>query len=237
LLHAEKLSATGKMAASMAHEFNNPIYGIRNVLEKIMRRVKMEDNNKRFVKLAIQEGDRVTSLIRKILDFHSPSSEEKEWMDVHEAIEDMVALMNKQFMERNIRLVKEFAPDLPHIVAVPDQFKQVILNILQNAEEAIPDRGGTVTLITSVLEDNVQIQIKDTGTGIPKDTMKNIFDPFFTAKPAVKGTGLGLSVSYGIVKKHGGEIMVDSQLPGRGTTFTIFLPIKQETSPALFSRP
>lgn len=236
LLHAEKLSATGKMAASMAHEFNNPIYGIRNVLEKILRRVKMEDNNKRFVKLAIKECDRITSLIRKILDFHSPSSEEKEWMNIHEAIDDMVALIHKRFKERNIRLVKEFAEDVPKIEAVPDQLRQVILNILQNAEEAIPNRGGTVTLITSVIEDNVQIKIKDTGTGIPRETMKNIFDPFFTTKPAVKGTGLGLSVSYGIVKNHGGEILVDS-LPACGTTFTIFLPIKQETSPALFSRP
>lgn len=235
LLHAEKLSATGKMAASMAHEFNNPIYGIRNVLEKILRRVKLGVNNRRFVKLAIQECDRITGLIRKILDFHSPSPENKERMDVHEAIEDMVLLVQNSFKERNIRVVKEFAVDLPCIEAVPDQFKQVILNLLQNAGEAIPKRGGTVTLITSVLENNVQIQIKDTGAGIPKEVMKNIFDPFFSTKVEVKGTGLGLSVSYGIIKKHHGEIMVDS-FPGRGTTFTLFLPIKQETPVALSRR-
>ena len=235
LLHAEKLSATGKMAASMAHEFNNPIYGIRNILEKILRRVKLGDNNRRFVKLAIQECDRMSGLIRKILDFHSPSPEKKERMDVHEAIEDMVLLIQKSFKERNICVVKEFAGDLPCIEAVPDQFKQVILNLLQNAEEAIPKRGGTVTLITSVMENNVQIQIKDTGTGIPQEAMKNIFDPFFSTKAAVKGTGLGLSVTYGIIKKHNGEIMVDS-LPGRGTTFTLFLPIKRETPVAMSYR-
>ena len=137
LLHAEKLSATGKMAASMAHEFNNPIYGIRNVLEKIMRRVQMEDNNKRFVQLAIQECDRVTMLIRKILDFHGPSTDEKELIDIHESIDDMILLIQKKFSMRDISLVKEYARDMPNIEAVRDQFKQVILNILQNAEEAI----------------------------------------------------------------------------------------------------
>lgn len=232
LMHAEKLSATGKMAASMAHEFNNPIFGIRNVLEKIMRRVQLDDKNKRFVQLAIKECDRVTQLIRKVLDFHGPSSEETELIDVHESIDDMALLIEKQYREQNIRLIREYAHDMPFIEAVPDQFKQVILNILQNAQEAISERGGSVTVSTSAWNGKAQIQVKDTGTGIPADVMKNIFDPFFTTKPAVKGTGLGLSVSYGIIKKHGGEILVDS-LPGRGTTFTIFMPIKSEAPASL----
>ena len=227
LLHAEKLSATGKMAASMAHEFNNPIFGIRNVLEKIMRRVQMDDNNKRFVKLAIEECDRVAMLIRKILDFHSPSADEKEWMDVHESIDDMTLLIQKKFTMRNIDLVKEYAVDMPLIEAVPDQFMQVILNIIQNAEESIPEGGGRVSVTTSVADGYAHIKIKDTGIGISTLVMNKIFDPFFTTKPSVKGTGLGLSVTYGIIKKHNGAILVDS-LPGRGTTFTILLPVKQD---------
>ncbi len=232
LLHAEKLSATGKMAASMAHEFNNPIFSIRNVLEKIMRRVQMDDNNKRFVKLAIQECDRVTMLIRKVLDFHSPSTDEKEWMDVHESIDDMILLIQKKFSMRDIRLVKEYGADMPRIEVVPDQFMQVVLNILQNAEEAIPEGGGRITITTSATNGEAQIKIKDTGTGISSQVMKNIFDPFFTTKPSVKGAGLGLSVTYGIIKKHKGEILVDS-LPGRGATFTVCLPIKQENPATL----
>ena len=230
LLHAEKLSATGKIAASMAHEFNNPIYGIRNVLEKIMRRVVLGDNNKRFVQLAIQECDRVTMLIRRVLDFYSPSTDEKDWMDVHGSIDDMLLLLQKKFSMRGITLVKEYASDMPSIEVVPDQFKQVILNILQNAEEAIPEGGGRITITTSSANSMARIQISDTGTGISTQVMKNIFDPFFTTKPSVKGTGLGLSVTYGIIKKHKGDIRVDS-LPGHGTTFTIFFPVKQE-SPA-----
>ncbi|MEE8260650.1 MAG: ATP-binding protein, partial [Nitrospinaceae bacterium] len=232
LLHAEKLSATGKMAASMAHEFNNPIFSIRNVLEKIMRRVQMDDNNKRFVELAIQECDRVTMLIRKVLDFHSPSTDEKEWMDVHESIDDMILLIQKKFSMRDIRLVKEYGADMPRIEVVPDQFMQVVLNILQNAEEAIPEGGGRITITTSATNGEAQIKIKDTGTGISSQVMKNIFDPFFTTKPSVKGAGLGLSVTYGIIKKHKGEILVDS-LPGRGATFTVCLPIKQENPATL----
>lgn len=192
----------------------------------------MEDNNKRFVRLAIQECDRVTMLIRKILDFHSPSADEKEWIDIHESIDDMILLTQERFSEHNIRLIKEYAPDMPNIEAVPDQFKQVILNILQNAEEAIPEGGGRVTITTSAGNGKAQIQIKDTGTGISTQVINNIFDPFFTTKPSVKGTGLGLSVTYGIIKKHRGEILVDS-LPGRGTTFTICLPVKQETPTTL----
>ena len=232
LLHAEKLSATGKMAASMAHEFNNPIYGIRNVLEKIMRRVQMENNNKRFVQLAIQECDRVTMLIRRILDFHSPSTDEKKWIDVHESIDDMILLIHKRFSMRGISLIKEYATDMPNIEVVPDQFKQVILNVLQNAEEAIPEGGGTVTIATSASNGMTQIRITDTGTGISSQVMKNIFDPFFTTKPSVKGTGLGLSVTYGIIKKHKGDIQVNS-LPGRGATFKIIFPVKQENPATL----
>ena len=232
LLHAEKLSATGKMAASMAHEFNNPIFGIRNVLEKIKRRVQMDQKNKRFVELAIQECDRVTMLIRRVLDFHSPSTDEKVWIDIHESIDDMTLLIEKRFSVRDIRLVKEYAADIPPIEAVPDQFKQVILNILQNAEEAITEGGGQVTIATSARNGSAQIQIRDTGTGISPRVMKNIFDPFFTTKPSVKGTGLGLSVTYGIVKKHRGDILVDS-LPGRGTTFTVLFPVRQENPATL----
>jgi signal transduction histidine kinase len=171
-------------------------------------------------------------LIRKVLDFHSPSTDEKEWIDVHECIDDMIFLIQKRFSVRDIRLIKEYAADMPNIEVVPDQFMQVILNILQNAEEAIPEGGGRITISTSATNGEVQIQIQDTGVGIPTQIMKNIFDPFFTTKPSVKGTGLGLSVTYGIIKKHGGEIRVDS-LPGRGTSFTICLPVRQETPAAL----
>ncbi|WP_282010127.1 MASE1 domain-containing protein [Nitrospina watsonii] len=225
LLHAEKLSATGKMAASMAHEFNNPIYGIRSVLEKVLRRGNLLDKDRDFVSLAIKECDRISNLIKKLLNFHSPSSDQKEVFNFHEAIEDMAFLTKKKLKEKNIDLVRNYSADVKNIEAVPDQVRQVILNILQNAEEAITDRTGTIQIRTSLEGSTIRLEISDTGQGIPADIMKNIFDPFFTTKPSVKGTGLGLSVSYGIVKMHGGDIQVRSK-PGSGSTFAILLPVK-----------
>lgn len=145
----------------------------------------------------------------------------------------MILLVQSKFNLRDISLVKEYSKELPRIEVVPDQFKQVILNILQNAEEAIPEKGGRITIATSAENGKTRIQIRDTGTGIPVPVLKNIFDPFFTTKPSVKGTGLGLSVTYGIIKKHKGEIQVDS-LSGRGTTFTICFPV-QQYNPATLS--
>ncbi|MCF8719525.1 MASE1 domain-containing protein [Nitrospina gracilis] len=225
LMHAEKLSATGKLAASMAHEFNNPIFGIRSVLEKVFRRGNLQEKDRDFVSLAIKECDRISNLIKKLLNFHSPSSDKKEVFNFHEAVEDMVFLIKKKLKEKNIDLVRSYSSDVKNIEAVPDQIRQVILNILQNAEEAITEPHGSIGIRTSLEKSNIHLEITDTGQGISPGTMKNIFDPFFTTKPLVKGTGLGLSVSYGIVKMHGGDIRVDSK-PGQGTRFTVILPVK-----------
>ncbi len=114
---------------------------------------------------------------------------------------------------------------MPKINAVPDQIRQIFLNLLQNAEEAIPENGGMITLKTRHDSNSVRISIRDSGMGIAAEHIGNIFDPFFTTKPAVKGTGLGLSTSYGIVKIHRGDITVTS-VPGKGTEFTVALPIR-----------
>jgi len=241
LMHAEKLSATGKLAASMAHEFNNPIYGIHSVLEKILRRSNLQSKDRDFVALAIKECDRISTLIKKLLDFHSPSTDQKEVFNFHEAVEDMVFLVKKKMKEKNIQLIRNYSPDVKNVEAVPDQIRQVILNLLQNAEEAITPKNGTIEIRTALEGGTIRLDIADSGQGIPADVMKNIFDPFFTTKPSVKGTGLGLSVSYGIVKNHGGDIQAAST-PGQGATFTVLIPVKAQSpsrdvlqSPALMS--
>lgn len=223
LVHAEKLSAIGKLAASMAHEFNNPIYGIRNVLEQIEERVPMNDAYKEMAGLAVRECNRMAELIRKLQDFNRPSSGIIALMDVHEAINDMLILSQKKLKERKITLEKRYADDMPMIEGVADQIRQVILNLLQNAEEAIPEDGGKITIRTAARDKTIEVHIQNTGRGISPENMKMIFDPFFTTKSAVKGTGLGLSVSYGIVKSHGGDIQVNSK-PEQGTTFIVSLP-------------
>jgi signal transduction histidine kinase len=126
-------------------------------------------------------------------------------------------------------VVLNYAENLPQIMAVSDQIKQVFLNLLTNAVDACHKGGGVITISTWQENDRVAVSIKDNGVGIKPEEMEHIFRPFFTTKPEVKGTGLGLSVSYGIIKNHHGEFRVDSQ-PGKGATFTVLLPIKAEVT-------
>jgi signal transduction histidine kinase len=227
LLHAEKLSAIGKLAASIAHEFNNPIFGIRNVLDGLRKRLTLTEKNRELVNLAVKECDRVAKLTQDLQSFNRPTSGLMTTLDVHEAIEDMLLLVKKDFSRKNIKVEKYFAGDLPPIQAIADQIKQVMLNMLNNAGASMPVEGGGITITTEKQLDQIAIRITDTGGGITPDDMDRIFEPFFSTKPAVKGTGLGLSVSYGIIKRHGGRIEVASS-PGKGTAFTILLPIVQQ---------
>ena len=225
LLHSEKLSALGKLAASISHEFNNPILGIRNILEQIQSSVSLDSEFKELVQLAIRESSRVMDLATKLKQFYRPSTGNMTLLDLHVILDDMIVLKNKNFLEKKIKLVKQYSIQLPKIKAVEDQLKQVILNLLQNAEESYSPEGGTLEVVTGQTDIGVEIKIKDTGCGIAEQHVKNIFEPFFTTKSAVKGTGLGLFVSYGIIKRHGGDITCDSS-PGKGTVFTISLPLK-----------
>ncbi len=225
LLHAEKLSALGKLAASIAHEFNNPLYGIKMVLEQLTDNANLSEIDLKSVALAIKESDRISRLIRNLQDFYQPSSGEIVPLDVHKAIGEVLEMCKKKLTASGIKVTRDFAEDMPVISAVADQIKQVILNIVNNAEESMASAGGQLDIQTRTLKDKVQIIFKDTGCGIDRKNMKKIFDPFFTTKKTVKGTGLGLSVSYGIIKKHGGNIFVESE-PNKGSAFTVELPVK-----------
>lgn len=222
LLHAEKLSALGQLAASIAHEFNNPLMGIRNTLEQVRKGTNLEDSLAELVDLSINESNRVMNLAQQLKDFYRPSSGTPHPLNIHDAIDDMLMLKNNDFCKEDIQLQKEYSNCLPDVNVVEDQFKQVILNLLQNASEACP-KGGRLTIRTRSNGKNIEVEIEDTGQGVQQDNMEKLFDPFFTTKGEVKGTGLGLSVSYGIIKKHGGDIAVKS-IEGEGSKFIITLP-------------
>ncbi|MHB1016049.1 MAG: hybrid sensor histidine kinase/response regulator [Desulfurivibrionaceae bacterium] len=228
LLHSEKLSAVGKLAASIAHEFNNPICGIRNVLDGLKRRAKLEGEDLQMVELAIRECGRIARLTKDLQSYNRPTNGIKAQVDVHVALEDVLLLCRKDLKNKRISLIKEFAPSLPGIQAVEDQLKQVFLNLLTNAEEAITAKTGTITVKTEGREGYVAVQFQDSGHGIAPEDQQRIFEPFFSTKSAVKGTGLGLSVSYGIVTRHGGTIEVESK-PGVGSIFTVLLPVEGRT--------
>jgi len=225
-LHAEKLSAIGKLSASIAHEFNNPLQAILSILKGLKKRAILEEEDKALLDAAIGEGARIKELIRSLQEFNRPSSGQMAPMDVHKSLDALLLLHKNEFKSKRINVQCEYAQGLPRILAVSDQIKQVLLNLLTNAVDACQVPGGVITVSTRLEDaDRVAVAIKDSGVGIQPEDMDRIFQPFYTTKPAVKGTGLGLSVSHGIVNNHGGEIRVNSR-PGKGATFTIVLPIK-----------
>ncbi len=225
LLHAEKLSAVGQLSASIAHEFNNPLQGVMTVLSGVKKRVPMDHANANLVELALNECNRMKHLINDLQDFNRPTSGVIAPMDIHFGIDNILLMAKKNLNIKEISIIKQYAANMPLIPAVADQIKQVVLNLINNASDTCPE-GGTITISTELqaMQKNAIIRIQDTGVGMKPDDIKHIFEPFFTTKPAVKGIGLGLSVSYGIIKKHGGKIEVESE-PGQGTIFTITLPL------------
>ncbi|OGR18805.1 MAG: hypothetical protein A2X81_04860 [Desulfobacterales bacterium GWB2_56_26] len=222
-LHAEKLSAIGKLSASIAHEFNNPLQSVMTIMQSFKNRIILDPEDRELLDLAVKESYRMKNLIRSLQDFHRPSSGEKILMDVHASLNSVLLLCKSDFQHKRISTVSNYAERLPQIQAIPDQIKQVFFNLLNNAADACQD-GGVITISTWREERRVAVAIKDTGIGIKPENIDRIFQPFYTTKPAVKGTGLGLSVCYGIVQNHQGEIRVESQ-PGEGATFTVLLPI------------
>ena len=224
-LHAEKLSAIGKLSASIAHEFNNPLQGILSVLKGLKRRAILEEEDKELLDEAIEEGGRIKDLIRNLQEFNRPSTGRKDLLDLHKTLDSVLLLYKNDFKGKRISVVRDYAERLPAVQAVSDQIKQVFLNMLTNAADACHLPGGVITIKTwQENADMVATSIKDTGVGIQPSDVDFIFQPFYTTKPEVKGTGLGLSVSYGIIKKHRGEIRVESS-PEEGSTFTVLLPI------------
>ena len=223
LLHAEKLSVVGRFSASIAHEFNNPLQGILNVFWRVQERATLDAKDQELVGLAVKECHRMRDLINNLQQFNKPTSGIREVLNIHQVIDEVLLFTKEEFQNKKITIKKEYATNLPDTWAVADQIKQVFVNILGNAADAVGAEGGTITLTTILLdEEHISISIKDSGEGIHPENIKEIFDPFYSTK-AIKGTGLGLSVSYGIIKSHGGDISVESEV-GQGTTFIITLP-------------
>jgi signal transduction histidine kinase len=226
-LHAEKLSAIGKLSASIAHEFNNPLQSVMTILKGLKKTAILEEKDKEMLNLAIGESDRMKNLIRSLQDFNRPSSGKKTLMDVHASIDSLLLLCKSDFKRKGISTVLNYAERLPQILAISDQIKQVILNLLNNAADACIKPDRVITITTWQEKNSIAMAIKDNGIGIKPEEIALIFQPFHSTKSEVKGTGLGLSICHGIVQNHHGEIRVESQ-PGEGSAFTVLLPIEEE---------
>jgi two-component system NtrC family sensor kinase len=223
LLQSEKLAAMGRLTSQIAHELNNPIYGIMNTLELLKTEIPPESKRRKILELSLSETQRLAEMLRSMLSFSKPEEEKRRPVKMNDLIGGILLVMDKQMKESNIKVETAFDDEIPEIMASTNQMRQVLLNIFKNAKEAMP-KGGILTVRTNRENRHVLIHIQDTGVGIPEGIRNKIFEAFFTTKQKVKGVGLGLSVCYGIVKDHGGEIRVESE-EGKGTTFTICLPI------------
>ena len=222
LFESEKLAAVGRLAASIAHEVNNPLEAIKNAL--YLMQGTGDEKNTRFLEIARKETERVSHIIRQMLGFARRPGE-VDWVDINQLLEETLVLMEKKMRQMKIRITRSFDEELPHIRARADQLRQVFLNLIINAQQAI-NGDGEIVISTSryeqALQPSILVQLSDSGVGIAEDDLVRIFDPFFST--GKKGTGLGLWVTQDIVRQHGGRIEVSSEI-GRGTVFNIVLQV------------
>jgi two-component system NtrC family sensor kinase len=233
LVSSEKMASLGKLAAGIAHEINNPLGGILIYSSLMIEDLPEEDSKRGDLARIVQEAGRCKEIVKSLLEFARQTEPKMEPTDVNRAINDGLFFLVNQALFHNIRIVKNLDPFLPFVQGNASQLKQVFMNIIVNAAEAMHG-NGTLTITTYPAPDRrrVSVEFTDTGEGIPEENLTRIFDPFFTTKDVGKGTGLGLATSYGIVEDHGGKIGVRSKV-GEGTTFTIELPTYPETQPFL----
>jgi len=224
LFESEKLAAIGRLAASIAHEVNNPLEAIKNALY-LMQNGAEGDKNARFLEIARKETERVSHIVRQMLGFARRSGE-VDWVDVNQLLEETLVLLEKKLRQSKVRVTRSLDPVLPRVRARADQLRQVFLNLLLNAQQAITGEGEiriSTERLEHALQPSILIQITDTGTGIAEDDISRIFEPFFST--GKKGTGLGLWVTHDIVRQHGGRIDVSSR-KDQGTTFSIILQVE-----------
>ena len=224
LLQSEKLAAMGGLTSQIAHELNNPLFGIMNTLELMKTEISPQNKRRRLLDMSLSEIQRLADMLKKMLSFSKPDEDKRIEIDVNMVIDELMLLYEKRFRENSIKVKLNLVENPKGIFASKDQLRQVFINMFSNAMYAMAD-GGNLTIFSKVIEKNLSITIKDTGIGIKPEHIKKIFDSFFTTKTeSVQGVGLGLSVCYGFIKDHGGDIIVESQ-EEEWTKFTITLPI------------
>lgn len=229
-----KLALVGELAAGISHEINNPVAimveeagWIEDLLEeKEFQEGKNLSEFKRALKQIRTQGMRCKEITHKLLSFARKTDSRVQEVQLNELIQDMISFSGKRAKYSGVVINTDIQKDLPPIKVSPSELQQVLLNLINNALDAMEKSGGALSVSAQREDDNFVIKVSDNGPGIPKDTLSQIFDPFFTTKPGDKGTGLGLSICYGIIKKMHGEITVESAV-GEGTTFHISLPMKE----------
>lgn len=243
LINAEKLASLGRMAAGVAHELNSPLTGIVTFAHLMLKRIPPENKQDREdLEIIIEQANRCSKIIKGLLGFSRKATAERVEININTLLDSTIAMVRNQAKFHNIKFNLNFDESLPLIHVDPNQMQQVFLNLLINAADAMNERGQ-ITIATRTVGESeetpwfkmghpqegkkyIEIEFTDTGPGIPEEYLSKIFEPFFTTKPVGKGTGLGLAVSYGIIKRHGGNITVRSEV-GKGASFFIRLPVEE----------
>jgi two-component system NtrC family sensor kinase len=240
VIEAGKLASVGELAAGIAHEINNPVAimveeagWIEDILGKD-EPISEEDLGEiqRAVQMVRTQGDRCKEITYKLLSFARKTDSTIKTVNLNHLVEEVMGLLQQKSRFASVQIETDLDEHLPEVSASPSEMQQVLLNLMNNAVDAMDKQGGVIKVHSSYQGGIITLSVSDTGDGIPEANLSRIFDPFFTTKPVGKGTGLGLSIVYGIVEKMGGHIAVRSSV-GHGTTFTVTLPVGGTDSPGI----
>jgi signal transduction histidine kinase len=233
LWQAARLAGVGELAASIAHELNNPLGTVSLRLEGVLAKTPPDDPRRKALEIIDSEVSRMARLVANLLQFSRPGRDQVSTVDVCEELRKTIELAEHHLRKRRITLRTEFEPNVPHIFADRQQLRQVFLNLFTNAADAMPQGGQLIPRVrTGQLQPNqaaVVIEVVDSGLGIPPTHLNRVFDPFFTTKEEGKGTGLGLAICKRIIEQHHGKIEIESEV-NRGTTVRILLPVRNGTN-------
>lgn len=225
LLHSQKLANLGQLAASLVHGFASPVTGIRGSAELLLEELPTESSSYRRVEQILHWSDHLAHILERLRNLARPPEEVRKPVDINQVVRDVLELVEKLLSQSRVVVQEQLAPDLPLVVGAAPQLEELVMNLVMNARDAMPE-GGTLTVITSREDGFVRLVVRDTGVGMTPEVQRHLFEPFFTTK-GKQGSGLGLNICRQIVVDHGGRISLQSA-DGQGTTFTVDLPLRGE---------
>jgi PAS domain S-box-containing protein len=222
MVQTEKLTSLGLLAAGVAHEVNTPLAVISNYIQMLAKQIPADDPRQKTIERIVKQTFRASEIINHLLNFSRTGAAELTEVDLNSVLEETLTLVQHPFKTAQVNVIKNYTKKLPPVLGSTTRLQQVFLNLFMNARDAMPG-GGMLEVRTGARDGSVEVEVTDTGAGIPPEHLHRIFDPFFTTKASGRGTGLGLSVSYGIIKEHAGKVDVRST-PGKGTSFRLEFP-------------
>jgi signal transduction histidine kinase len=226
LVQNEKLTSIGLLAAGVAHEVNTPLAVISSYSQMLRKQIGPDHPGYKLLEKITGQTFRASEIVNSLLSFSRTHATEVSEVDIHKVIGETLSLLEHPLRTARVNVRRDLLAEAPMTMGNAGKLQQVFLNLFLNARDAMPD-GGALEVRTCIVDSRIEIVVSDSGSGISRDNIKKIYDPFFTTKTAGKGTGLGLSVSYGIVQEHGGNISVESRV-GRGTSFRLDFPLSRK---------